>query len=408
MTQEICADFVGRERKLKKIAEFAKADEPKGLSLLGLPQIGRSRLLCEIEGRRDESEANVCVVRIECKRRTEVIRWSDLLRTIAQRVCTRFQKRAAVSHLASEYENAVWTDSPTAEGAEAKTWHGFFEDLQTTAPEFRVVFLLDDFDQCKPHERPQPESQAEWVTGWHFTRFVAYPNVGLIITSTRHIQQVRSFLTYFTEQWLSPFTKEEMDTLVQANAFRPSARLENDVCQWAGGFPGLACKLLGHNTSPELVKSERTVWLRDDVKPWFDEVWDLLHPFERQLLVDLAKKPRSLARRRRLQLRYEKEKDVAELLEEKGLVTLDGEWAQLVLEALRVRILLLPEVAEKKWWHFTGERLFWLSIGSMIISSVLVSTLGFVGENPSLGALPMLLPFIYGIYGLSAQRYENA
>jgi hypothetical protein len=96
------------------------------------------------------------------------------------------------------------------------------------------------------------------------------------------------------------------------------------------------------------------------------------------------------------------------LLEEKGLVSLDGEWAQLAFEALRVRGLVLRQVAEKKWWHFTGERLFRLSIGSMIISSVLVSTLGFVGENPSLGALPMLLPFIYGIYGLSAQRYENA
>jgi hypothetical protein len=221
---------------------------------------------------------------------------------IADRVCTRFEKHDAVCRLTGEYESAVWTDSLTAEGAEAKTWHGFFDDLQTTASELRVVFLLDDFDQCRPHERLQSGSQAEWVMGWHFTEFVTYPNVRLITTSTHYI-----------ERWLPPFTKEEMSNLVQANAFRPSARLENDVCQWAGGFPGLACKLLGHNTSTKLLKSERAIWLRNDVKPWFDGVWDLLHLFEQQLLVDLAQKPRSPARRRRLQLRYEREKDVAKL-----------------------------------------------------------------------------------------------
>jgi hypothetical protein len=379
MAQRICAKSVGREQELKKIAEFLEVDEPKGLSFLGLPQIGRSRLLCEIERRRDEYGANVCVVRIECERRTEVIRWSDLLEMIAQRVCTRFEK--AVSQLKSEYEKAVWIASPRAEAAveadnqssskqdargvqtnastdpqgktnpasvkdalaTSKTWRGFFEDLETAAPKLRVVFLLDDFDQCKPHERPQSESQAEWVTGWHFTRFVAYPNVGLITTSTYPIRQVEYFFTNFTEQWLSPFAKEEMDALVQANVLRSSPRLEKVVWRWAGGFPGLACKLLErhHSASPKLARSEIVTWLHNDVAPWFGEVWDLLHPFEQQLRADLASKWqflaqwRFLARKRRLRVCYEREKDVAELLEEKGLISLDGEWAQLVFEALR-------------------------------------------------------------------------
>jgi hypothetical protein len=355
MTQEICADFVGREEKLKEIAGFIETDGPKGLSLLGLPGIGRSRLLREIERRAapqrpqgmNEYGANVCVVRIECERQTEVIRWSELLNTIAGRVCTRFEERDAVSRLTGEYEDAIWTDLPTAEGAEAKTWRRFFEDLETTAPQLRIVFLLDDFDESRPHECPQLGSQAELVTGWHFTRFVTYSNVRLITTSAHHIHQVNDFFTYFTEHWLSPFTREEMDDLVQNNVLRPSPRLRDAVWRWAGGFPDLECKLLGrhHSASARLARATRDTWLRDDVEPWFDEVWDLLYWFERQLLADLARKPRILARGRRLRLRYKTDKDVAKLLEEKGLVSLDGEWAQLAFEAPRK--LVLRKVTEK-------------------------------------------------------------
>ncbi|MDY6877150.1 MAG: ATP-binding protein [Chloroflexota bacterium] len=409
MTYKICADFVGREQELRRIAEFLKTGVPKGLSFLGLPGIGRSRLLREIEERAAPQRsqdaygygANVCVVRIECKERTEVIRWSELLDLIANRVCTRFEKRAAVSRLTGEYENAIWTDSPTAEGADAKTWSGFFKDLEITAPEFRVVFLLDDFDKSEPRERPRSGSQAEWVTGWHFTEFITYSNVCLITTSTHNIHQVKDFFTYFTEQWLSPFTREDMDDLVQVNVLRPSPRLRDAVWRWTGGFPSLECKLLGcyHTASAKLTRATRNTWLRDDVEPWFDQIWGLLHPFEQQLLADLA-------RRRRLTLRYKKEKDVAERLEQKGLASLDGEWAQLAFEAPRK--LVLRKVTVEKWWHFTGEKLFRLSIWAMIFSSILVFVFSLVEVEPAWGVLPMLLLIAYAIYGLFAPRYENA
>jgi hypothetical protein len=64
-------------------------------------------------------------------------------------------------------------------------------------------------------------------------------------------------------------------------------------------------------------------------------------------------------------------------------------------------------IVSSRWWHFTGERLFGLAIYSMLLSTVLMLILGLVGKKPVLGALPMLLPVVYGIYGLFVLRHGH-
>jgi len=359
----------------------------------GSPQIGKTTLVKSVVNQLRKSR-NRCPIEVEWD--TDwTASWIEMLLQINLFFIEKVQVLPEVARLVEQYRE------PSSDRTK------FFEELESRFST-QVLLVMDDLDSAErsydPHGQPRPGS----LTPIEVVGLGTLPSVRLVATGRFPISNSRLGRFFDLEEWLllpprnlaEKYTQERLEPL----ELKDQDKVASLIITWAGYHPFLLESLLDR-IPPKVKEVEGIVaeWKASaDVQSFLKEVlayleWQVSKESEirivlRRVLDDTLDKSLST-----------NEQILVHRLRQCALVDAKGFDipSKLVYQELRRTIV------SSRWWHFTGERLFGLAIYSMLLSTVLMLILGLVGKKPVLGALPMLLPVVYGIYGLFVLRHGH-
>lgn len=287
--------FIGRQRELHQVFSRLSNAAAESSSIVGERRIGKTSLLYQVLNRQVRKRFGVdsdhhlfiyCDLQMVDEKTTPVRLWQRLLRQLAQ-LCPDSEVKAQAD--ATRFQEDLNTFA--------------LADLFTTlrAKDFRVVFLLDEFEKII--------SNINFTADFFFgLRSLAINYQIALITSTRkelieltHSNEIRSspFFNIFAMINLRPFNLQEAQDLIEKNLAGGDIRFTDDernlILQLAGTHPyflQVACYFLYEAYRQSLSASERVISTRkmftNEAAAHFQNYWDDAEAHEKIVLIALA------------------------------------------------------------------------------------------------------------------------